>query len=445
MMDENPLSSRESEILELLAQGKSNKEIASDLVISVNTVKVHISNIFQKLGISSRAEAIMYALEKGIIETPRQELTEPQVITEIVEAELPKWLLWLKKYWWIPSLLLIGLIFALSFIFSRSAFLAKPTPSPDPLQAILSQNRWQDLELLKPARTGLAAVAYRNHIYAIGGESLEGISALNQSFNLKTNRWVQLTAKPSPVKNAAALEISGKIYVFGGELADGSTSNVIEVYDTANDTWESKTPAPIGLSRYAATIYEGNIYVFGGWNGNTLSNQTLVYDPSLDKWHTAPSSPKAFLDAFALTANDRIMLLGGKESNGKPSLTDLKAITTLRIFSPDLESIDKSQWSEPLEVFQAKEIIAAQNMGDSIVVFSRLEEEKTLISYYSLQTEAWMHAEGSSSSYFKERSGLANISGAVYFIGGQDESGAFSEDFKRYQAIFSIMLPAIIN
>ncbi|NLA80792.1 MAG: helix-turn-helix transcriptional regulator, partial [Chloroflexi bacterium] len=39
-MEENPLSSREKEILQLLAQGKSNKEIAADLVISVNTVKV---------------------------------------------------------------------------------------------------------------------------------------------------------------------------------------------------------------------------------------------------------------------------------------------------------------------------------------------------------------------------------------------------------------------
>ena len=47
-MDANVLSDREIEVLRLVGQGKSNKEIAMDLDISVNTVKVHIGRIFQK-------------------------------------------------------------------------------------------------------------------------------------------------------------------------------------------------------------------------------------------------------------------------------------------------------------------------------------------------------------------------------------------------------------
>ena len=46
-MDANVLSDREIEVLRLVGQGKSNKEIAMDLDISVNTVKVHVSNIYQ--------------------------------------------------------------------------------------------------------------------------------------------------------------------------------------------------------------------------------------------------------------------------------------------------------------------------------------------------------------------------------------------------------------
>jgi pimeloyl-ACP methyl ester carboxylesterase/DNA-binding CsgD family transcriptional regulator len=55
------LSVREREVLSLLAAGKSNQEIADELVISLNTVKRHVSHIFDKTGSSSRAQAIVYA------------------------------------------------------------------------------------------------------------------------------------------------------------------------------------------------------------------------------------------------------------------------------------------------------------------------------------------------------------------------------------------------
>jgi len=57
-----PLSPREWEILELVAEGRTNKEIASDLVIALNTVKAHISNIMGKLGLRNRVELTAYAI-----------------------------------------------------------------------------------------------------------------------------------------------------------------------------------------------------------------------------------------------------------------------------------------------------------------------------------------------------------------------------------------------
>ncbi len=64
----NELSEREREILRLVATGAGNKEIAQQLSISTNTVKVHLRNIFAKIGACSRTEAAMYAVNAGWVE-----------------------------------------------------------------------------------------------------------------------------------------------------------------------------------------------------------------------------------------------------------------------------------------------------------------------------------------------------------------------------------------
>lgn len=67
-IQEEPLTERELEILQLIAKGHSNKEIAAALFISDNTVKTHISNLFEKLGVRDRTEAVTKALRLGWLE-----------------------------------------------------------------------------------------------------------------------------------------------------------------------------------------------------------------------------------------------------------------------------------------------------------------------------------------------------------------------------------------
>jgi NarL family two-component system response regulator LiaR len=62
------LTERENDVLKLLAQGKANKEIARELVIGEKTVKTHVSNILQKLGVQSRTQAALYAAQNGLAE-----------------------------------------------------------------------------------------------------------------------------------------------------------------------------------------------------------------------------------------------------------------------------------------------------------------------------------------------------------------------------------------
>jgi DNA-binding NarL/FixJ family response regulator len=61
------LTTREREILQLFAEGKSNKEVANLLNLSLYTVETHRGNIFQKLNLHSTADLILYAVRKGVI------------------------------------------------------------------------------------------------------------------------------------------------------------------------------------------------------------------------------------------------------------------------------------------------------------------------------------------------------------------------------------------
>ena len=60
-----PLSEREMEVLKLAGRGMSNRDIAEELSLSVRTVQAHLGNIFNKLGVGSRTEAVLYAIKKG--------------------------------------------------------------------------------------------------------------------------------------------------------------------------------------------------------------------------------------------------------------------------------------------------------------------------------------------------------------------------------------------
>ncbi len=66
------LSQRELQVLQLAAEGLSNKEIAQRLVISVKTAKNHVSNIFAKLQVNDRTQAVIYALRKGLVALPSE-------------------------------------------------------------------------------------------------------------------------------------------------------------------------------------------------------------------------------------------------------------------------------------------------------------------------------------------------------------------------------------
>ena len=137
MADNTELTARETEILALIAEGKSNKEIAAELFISVNTVKVHVSNIFQKIEVSSRTEATLYAIENGVVSAPGQSIVSeniPDVNTSDLNQNEGKTDLpedrpnWIKRSWKLLLVLFIAVfVFIQVAIPSLSFFRANPT------------------------------------------------------------------------------------------------------------------------------------------------------------------------------------------------------------------------------------------------------------------------------------------------------------------------------
>jgi DNA-binding NarL/FixJ family response regulator len=69
------LTARESEVLVLIAEGLSNREIARKLHVSTATVKTHINNLFAKAGLKDRAQAVRYAYHHGLARPPRSGVT----------------------------------------------------------------------------------------------------------------------------------------------------------------------------------------------------------------------------------------------------------------------------------------------------------------------------------------------------------------------------------
>lgn len=357
-MTDADLSQRELEILKLAAQGKSNKEIAAQLFISINTVKVHMRNIFEKIGVVSRTEATLYAIEQGIIKSPGPE-PEPEIKTIVIPPPEPtRWQKVWKKYWWASIPVGLAVITGLAILFANSPVLSPSQPTPNPESILTSAERWQELAPLPEARAGLAAATYDNAIYVIAGETEEGPSGLVERYDPETDSWTHLSDKPTAVTYVSAVLLGEKIYVPGGELANGSATDVLEVYDPRKDSWEVKTPMPHKMSGYALAAFEGQMYLFGGWDGSKALDGVLIYDPIDNVWQEGTPMLTARAYAGAAEAGGKIYIIGGWD--GKDALDVNES------YAPARDQTGDSSWKKEISMPSASYDLATIALLDVI-------------------------------------------------------------------------------
>ncbi|MHB9032762.1 MAG: Kelch repeat-containing protein [Anaerolineae bacterium] len=388
------LSEREIELLTLLVTGATNQQIGLQLHISVNTVKTHLRNIFVKLGVESRTEATLYAIQHNLVQMPAGAVPEaaaaeaPAPVDLAIPApavvhQVPVWL----------ALGSLGVILAVIlgvFLWPSTAAqngtAANPfvddTASQNPLLPIGASGRWHRQAALSEPRARFAQVTVANRIYVLGGLTSEGWSSAVEVYDPDSDTWQRLADKPTAVANVGAVVLDGLIYIPGGQDSSGQAVTVHEVYDPAADTWRTAAPLPHPLCAYAIAVDKHGYYLLGGWDGSNYLASVYYYDAASDSWSERGSltSPRGF--AAAVLADSQIYLVGGY--NGKRVLNLVE--------TADPSASGKLSWHRlaPLAIPRAGLGLAALN-GSLYAVGGGWQRPATNSERYDIAAGSWTH------------------------------------------------------
>jgi DNA-binding CsgD family transcriptional regulator len=439
MPDINDLSERELEILRLVAGGASNKQIAHALTISTNTVKVHLRNIFNKIEVASRTEAAMFAVRSGLVqaggtafegqiaEKEGGKLTDSELSSDYTKKIGLRRLILIS----IPVVILIVVFLAINNGRSSEAPL-QATASPAVVQSL---TRWQEGVNMPTRRSGMAVAVFENQIYAVGGETIDGVTGVVERYNPQTRVWETLQEKPHPVSDISAAVIGGRVYIPGGRQANREIISHLEIYDPRQNTWELGAPLPFPISAYAMVAFEGKLFIFGGENEDGYLSSVLVYDPSRDEWDEIEAMPTKRAYAGAAVAAGKIFVIGGFDGQ--------KALAEVEIFMPGLMNGDESPWIVGESLEEGRYKLGVTSLADLIYIFGGAGDTINLDNtFQSLTlTNNWIPIEVDF-NYPWISMGLVPIETKIFILGGKiddEPSGSVLE----YQAIYTILIPMI--
>jgi len=426
------ISKREREILELVATGATNQQIARALNISPNTVKVHLRNIFGKLGVESRTEAAFYAVQQGWVGLPGAEAHPPEAeAARPAEARMPPIGPWRRVFLTLSAL---GVILAFWLPYpgasqdrTRRGDFAEASTSPSaPGPYLPGASRWRSLAQMPTPRGRLAVVALDDLIYAIGGASEQGITGRVEVYDAGSDSWNSAPPLPTPAANVQAAAVGGRIYVPGGYSANGDFLDCLQVYDLAAAAWSEGQALPLPLAGYALAAYQGQLYLFGGSGGQGYQADAYRYDPEADQWAAIPamSSLRGFAGADAV--GGQIYVVGGYDGEHE--------LTTCERFDPAEET-----WQPCAPLTAPRGGLGVAGMGETLyAIGGGWEGYLAFNEKYSPATDSWTTFETPILAEWRLL-GVAPLGPYVYALGGV--SGRYLSTTQAYQAQFRILLP----
>lgn len=450
----SPLSAREREILELVATGVTNQQIAVDLTISVNTVKAHLRSIFAKLAVESRTEATLYAIRHGLvqIDTPaerRVDTSAPEVkVSLILPPRRVQWPLLPGQRVALFGALLMVLIVAVwpgspaNSAVEESRLVDMPTPSeleitPD------SHSRWRPRAQMPTPRGRFAQAEVEGIIYVIAGLAEEGWSTRVDAYYSLDDRWDRRSPKPIAVANVGAAVLNGLIYVPGGLDEASSVRDVLEIYDPHSDTWSMASPLPVPLCAYAIAPFGDGFYVIGGWDGQHYLKSVYFYDAVSDSWREEASLRVARGFATAATVGDRVYVVGGYDGAREHSLCE-SYDPTLAMAGQD-PAAAQQLWRihTPMSIGRAGHSMAVLQ-GNLYVVGGGWDTPFAYNERYDVANDAWSAFESPIIGEWRTL-GLSMIDSKggmfLYAIGGWN--GRYLGVTQAYQAFYRVYQPAI--
>ena len=424
MTENNTLSGREIEILQLVAKGLTNREIAQILTISPNTVKVHLSNIFEKISVSSRTEATLYGIEHGLVDVPGG--------GEAAAPKQPTWQAMIRKYVWliIPlTALIVVILVILAIILRQSPPMAEVQPIADLAE------RWQALTLMPEARAGMAAAAYDGEIYAIAGEGPDGISGSVFRYSPETDTWSRLSDKPTAVADVHGVLIGEKIYVPGGRGEDGRPTDILEVYDPRRDAWLVGAPLPQPVSAYALADYEGQMYLFGGWDGEKALDVVYVYDPEVDAWRQGTGMPTARSHAGAAEVEGKIYIIGGWDANNPLNINE--SYNSQRDVQGDVP------WQQEISLPEGMKVLRIQEIAGFVFVLAEDASQGDVIIHLNTQSTTWNFSIEDVPFDSMNDVGITSLGENLVILGGKTPDGEFLNTHMLYRAVYIVSIPII--
>jgi hypothetical protein len=191
------------------------------------------------------------------------------------------------------------------------------------LHAHLSAQSVGTLQDISPGRIGATGQIDPDNIYMFGGvDSLGNYlnSADWHAYCFSCPSWNPRLPMPTPRAYAAsALLNNGNILVIGGENSLGP-SNAVEEFSPVLNSWTPRTPLPFAITHAKAVIANGMVHLFGGYDGSTVLNTHLIYNPSNQSWTTGQALPIGIMDHGVATVRnggiDDIIVMGGRTVPG---------------------------------------------------------------------------------------------------------------------------------
>lgn len=443
MPEEIDLSEREIEIIRLVATGASNKEIATSLTISPNTVKVHLRNIFGKLGVLSRTEATMAAIKLGLVEAPGK--SNQSAIGDLVSSTKDNSSEEIKEDRPSPrrkqlALIVIGFVIVSVLgvlILNRlrsSKIQSNSELTQDQIQEINS-SRWVKLSPMPEGESGMAFVRYENKYLFFGGENNAGISKKSWVYDPEQNIWAEGIGMPKPLSEIQAAILGGKIYLPGGKSSENLYSKDLLIFDPRDHSWDLGPELPTKVSGYSLVAYEGQLFLFGGFDGEKFLDSIYLFKPGASNWELFGKMEQPIAFSTAIVLGGQIHLLGGQNDTG--------TVGDHKIFFPQRAQDGDNAWTEAASLPEARYGMNSALLADMIYIVGGMSDKKQvlpMIQYFPPKDE-WVEISDSpiEIGYLPA---LIPYETKLFVIGGKNTSGFSTEAFS-YQAIYTILVPIV--